>query len=84
MRLHRVIGECASLINESMMNNKNNIVNDNTTENIFIGLFSLLMFIGFVFFCVFGYFKWIKCKKLFEKRFENKHFIDVSKVHDDY
>ena len=80
----RVIGECTSLINESMMNNKNNIVNDNTTENIFIGLFSLLMFIGFVFFCVFGYFKWIKCKKLFEKRFENKHFIDVSKVHDDY
>ena len=30
------------------------------------------------------YFKWIKCKNLFEKRFENKHFNDVSKVHGDY
>ena len=80
----RVIGECTSLINESMMNNKNNIVNDNTTENIFIVLFSLLTFIGFVCYCVFAYFKWIKGKKLFEKRFENKHFIDVSKIHGDY
>ena len=65
------------LINETMINNKNNIVNDNTTENIFTGLYSLLMLIGIICFCVFGYFKWIKCKKLFEKRFENKHFNDV-------
>ena len=74
----RVIGECTSLINESMMNNKN------TNETIFVGLFSLLMFIGFVCFCVFAYFQWIKGKKIFEKRFENKHFIDVSKIHGDY
>ena len=67
-----------------MMNNKNNIVNDNTAENIFIGLFSLVMFIGIICFCVFAYFKWIKGKKLFERRFENKHFNDVSKIHDDY
>ena len=67
-----------------MMNNKNNIVNDNTTENIFIGLFSLLTFIGFVCYCVFAYFKRIKGKKLFGKRVENKHFIDVSKIHGDY
>ena len=67
----RVIGECTSLINESMMNNKNNIVNDNTTENIFIGLFSLLMFIGFVCFYVFAYFKWIKGKKLFKNKYTN-------------
>ena len=67
-----------------MMNNKNNIVNDNNTENIFIGLFSLLMFIGIICFCVFAYFKWIKGKKLFEKTFENKHFNNVSKIHSDY
>ena len=33
---------------------------------------------------VFAYFKWIKGKKLFEKRFENKHFNDISKIHGDY
>ena len=66
------------------MNNKNNIVNDDTPENIFIGLFSVLMFAGITFFCVFVYFKCIKGKKLFKKRFENKHFNDVSKIHGDY
>ena len=39
----RVISECTSLINETMMNNKKNIVNNDTTKNIFIGLFSVLM-----------------------------------------
>ena len=52
----RVIGECTSLINETMINNKDNINNDNTTTYIFIGLFSVVMFIGFVCFCVFAYF----------------------------
>ena len=55
------------------MNNKTSIVSDDTTKNIFIGLFSVLMFTGITCFCVFAYFKWIKGKKLFEKRFENKH-----------
>ena len=63
------------------MNNKANITNDDTTENIFIGL---LIFTVITCFCVFAYFKWIKGKKLFEKRFENKHFNDVSKIHGDY
>ena len=72
------------LINETMTNNKANIVNDDTTKNIFISLFSVLMFVGITCFCVFAYFKWIKGKKLFKKRFENKHFNDVSKIHDDY
>ena len=58
----RVIAECASAINETMMNNKANVTNDDATTNIFIGLFSLLMFIGIVCFCVFAYFKWIKDK----------------------
>ena len=67
-----------------MMNNKKNMDNNDTTTNIFIGLFSVVMFIGFVCFCIFAYFKWIKGKKLFEKRFKNKHFNDVSKIHGDY
>ena len=35
----KVISECTSLINETMINNKMSITNDDTTENIFVGLF---------------------------------------------
>ena len=80
----KVISKCTSFINESMMNKKTSIVSDGTPKNIFIGLFSVLMFTGITCFCVFAYFKWIKDKKLFEKKFENKHFNDVSKIHGDY
>ena len=52
-----------------MINNKYNLANDNTITNIFIGLFSVLLFVGIVYFCVFAYFKWIKCKKLFKKKY---------------
>ena len=38
----RVIAECTSVINETMINNKGNIDNNNTITNIFIGLFSVL------------------------------------------
>ena len=68
----RVITECTSVINEAMMNNqKKNIANDNTITNIFIGLFSVVMFIGIVSLCVFAYFKFIKGKKLFLKKYSN-------------
>ena len=80
----KIISECTSLINETMMNDEMNIVSEDTTKNIFIGLFSVLMFAGITCFCVFTYFKCIKGKKLLKKRFENKHFNDVSKIHDDY
>ena len=53
----RIIEECTSVINETMINNKNNIDNSNTIANIFIGLFSLLLFVGVVCFCVVAYFK---------------------------
>ena len=53
----RVIEECTSIINETMINNNDNIDNDNTAWNIFIGLFSVVIFIGVVCFCVLIYFK---------------------------
>ena len=65
----RVITECTSVINETMINNKDNIANDNTITNIFIGLFSVVMFAVIVYFCVFTYFKSIKGKKLFKNKY---------------
>ena len=53
----KVISERTSLINETMINNRMSITNDDTTENIFIDLFSVLLFIGITCFCVFAYFK---------------------------
>ena len=69
----RITGECTSVINETMMNNVDNKDNDNTMTYIFIGLFSLLLFIGIVCFCVLAYFKWIKGKKLFKNKFRNTY-----------
>ena len=66
------------------MNNKTSIVSDDTSRNIFIGLFLVLMFIRITCFHVFAYFKWIRGKKLIKNVFENKHFNDVSKIHGDY
>ena len=59
----RVIEKCTNIINETMINNKDNIANDNTITNIFIGLFSVLLFVGIVFFDMFLYFKRFKNKK---------------------
>ena len=56
-----------------MMNNKKNISNDDTITNSFIGLFSVVMFIGIVCFCVFAHFKWFKDKKIFKNNFKNKY-----------
>ena len=65
----RVIAECTNVINETIMNNRDNIDNDNTVWNIFIGLFSVVIFIGVVCFCVLIYFKCIKGKKLFKNKY---------------
>ena len=65
----RIIGECTSVINETIMNNEDNVDN-NTIWNVFICLFSVVIFIGIVCF-LYNYFifKCIKGKKLFK----NKH-----------
>ena len=61
----RLIEECTSVINETMINNKDS--SNNTLRNVFIGLFSVAVLIGIVCFCMFAYFKWFKDKKLFKK-----------------
>ena len=63
----RLIEECTRVINETMINNKDNVDNCNTLQNVFIGLFSVSVFIGIICFCVFAYFRWLKGKKLFKK-----------------
>ena len=61
----RVIEECISVINETMINNKDS-GNNNTLCNVFIGLFSVLLLVGVT--CICGIiFKYIKSKKLFKK-----------------
>ena len=71
----RLIEECTSVINKTMTNNKDNIENDNTIAYVFTGLFSVLLIVGIVCFCVFAYFKWFKGKKLFK----NKYIYDTYK-----
>ena len=70
----RVIEECTSVINETIINNKDNIDNHNTMWNVFIWLFSVVILIGVICICVIV-FKHIKSKKLFKKLF-NKKYID--------
>ena len=67
--ISRVTAECTSVINETIMNNRDNITNDDTIWNIFIRLFLVVIFIGFVCFCVLIYFKCIKGKKLFKNKY---------------
>ena len=51
-----------------MISNKDNIDNDNTIWNVFIGLFSVFILIGIICFCVI-IFKCIKSKKLFKNKY---------------
>ena len=79
----RLIEECTSVINENMITNKGNIDNDNTITYVFIGLFSVLLLVGIVCFCVFAYFKWFKGKKSFKNKFKNK-YADYKMCNIDY
>ena len=60
----RLIEECTSVINGTMINNKDS--NNNTLRNVFIGLFSVAVLTEIICFSVFIYFKYIKDKKLFK------------------
>ena len=56
----RLISECTSIINETIMNNDNDNDNGyNAITYVFIGLFSLVLVICF---CMFVYFQWFKGK----------------------
>ena len=73
----RVIEECTSIINGTMINNKdNNTTEFNTINYVFIGLFFLTLDI---FFCVFAYFKWFKGKyttnnnKIYTYNYKNEY-----------
>ena len=61
----KFISECTSLINETMINNKKNVVSDDTTENIFIGLFSVLTFAGILAFAYLLILSGLKVKNCF-------------------
>ena len=64
----RLIEVCTSVINETMVNNKDSD-NNNALCNVFIGLFSVVILIGIVCFCVFAYCRWLKGKKLFKNKY---------------
>ena len=61
----RLTEECTSVINETMINNKD-CGNNNTLCNVYIVLFSVAVLIGIICLCVI-IFKRIKSKKLFKK-----------------
>ena len=66
-----------------MINNVDNKDNNNTTTYIFIGLFSVLLFVGIVCFYVFAYFKWIKGKKLFKNKYADYYnYVSNYKMYD--
>ena len=76
----RVIDECTSIINETMMNNDN--FNDNNTAwfNAITYVFIVLFLIALVIcFCVFAYFKWFKGKytnnnnKIYTNNYKNEY-----------
>ena len=61
--------ESTSIINETMINNKdNNTTEFNAITCFLIGLFLLTLVICF---CLFDYFKWFKGKKLFKNKYIN-------------
>ena len=57
----RLISECISIIDETMMNNNDNN-NDNNFYKIMAYVFIRLFLLAIICFCVFAYFKWFKDK----------------------
>ena len=69
----RVIAECTSVINETMINNKKDISNDDTIPNIFIGLFSVVCLLELFVFVYLIFLGGLKVKKSFKNKFKNKY-----------
>ena len=63
--IRRVIEECTSVINETMISNNDNN-NDNNFYKIMTYVFIGLFLLAIICFCVFACFKWFKDKKLFK------------------
>ena len=74
--VRRVIKECTSIINETMINNKdNNTAEFNAINYVFTGLFLLTLVICFY---MFAYFKWFKGKyttndKIYTYNYKNEY-----------
>ena len=72
----RLTEEYTSIINETMINNKDSS-NNNTLQNVFIGLFSVAVLIGIICFCVFAYLRWFKGKytndKIYTYNYKNEY-----------
>ena len=72
----RLIEECTSIINETMMNNDNNTTRFNAITYVFIVLFLIALVICF---CVFAYFKRFKGKytnnnnKIYTYNYKNEY-----------
>ena len=64
----RLISECTTIFNETMMNNNDNN-NDNNFYRIMAYVFIGLFLLAIICFCVFAYFKWFKDKKLFKNKY---------------
>ena len=65
--IDRLIEECTSVINETMINNKDSD-NNNTLRNVFIGLFSVTVLIGIICFCLFAILSGLKVKNYFDSQ----------------
>ena len=61
----RLIEECTSVIKETMINNKDS--GNNTLQNVFIGLFSVAILIGIIFFACSLILSGLKVKNYFKK-----------------
>ena len=61
-----------------MINNKDSS-NNNTLQNVFIVLFSVVVLIGIICFCVFAYFRWFKGKNKYVDYYNVQHVIMTEK-----
>ena len=70
VKINQLVELLENVINETMMNNRDNITNDNTTYIYFYWIiFSTFIYWICICFRRFACFKWIKGKKLFKNKY---------------